>query len=73
MAKDNIIKRSRARAEGSLNRSDAVARMRATGVSAAQWKALFQTLCRKNQLHQGTPAMSFASFRKLMPGQGELF
>lgn len=73
MAKDKILQRIRAMHEGALNRSDAVARMRGTGVAAAQWKALFQTLCRKHQLHQGTPTMSFASFRKLMPGQGELF
>jgi DNA repair photolyase len=73
MAKEKILNRIRAMHDGALNRSDAVSRMRGTGVAAAQWKALFQTLCRKHQLHQGTPPMSFASFRKLLPGQDELF
>jgi DNA repair photolyase len=72
-AREKIMGRIRAMHDGALNSRVAVARMRGTGAAAGQWKALFQACCRRNGLSQGTPKMSMESFRKLLPGQGELF
>lgn len=73
MAKEKILGRIRAAHEGGLNQSTAVARMRGTGQAAAQWKALFHACCRKHGLHPGTPKLETTSFRRVTPGQGELF
>ena len=73
LAKEKILGRIRASHGGALNSGTAVSRMRGTGEAAAQWKALFQACCRKHGLHSGTPKMDPGVFRRLMPGQGELF
>jgi DNA repair photolyase len=73
MAREKILGRIRASHGGSLNSSAAGVRMRGSGAAAAQWKALFAACCARHKLHPGTPALDAGSFRRLMPGQDELF
>ena len=73
LAKEKILGRIRALHEGKLNSSIAVARMRGTGAAATQWKTLFHACCRKHGLSAGTPKLAATAFRRLSPGQGELF
>ena len=73
LAKEKILGRIRAVHAGKLNSSNPVARMRGTGEAAIQWQALFHACCRKHGLRSGTPAFDPAAFRRLTPGQGELF
>ena len=73
LAKEKILGRIRALHEGKLNSSIAVARMRGTGAAATQWKTLFHACCRKHGLYAGTPKLAATAFRRLSPGQGELF
>lgn len=73
LAKEKILGRIRDLHGGKLNSTTAVARLRGTNESAAQWKALFHACCRKHGLTSGTPPLDPASFRRLIPGQGELF
>src|SRR5690606_7577400 len=46
LAKEKILGRIRSTHAGKLNSNDPVVRMRGTGGTAAQWKAMFQTCCR---------------------------
>lgn len=73
MAKEKIFGRIRATHGGKLNSNDPVARMRGSGASAAQWKSLFLACCRRHGLHPRTPELKPDAFRRLSPGQGELF
>lgn len=73
LAKEKILGRIRAVHDGKLNSGAAVVRMRGTGEAAGQWKALFHACCRKHGLSPGTPKLNLAAFRRLTPGQGELF
>lgn len=73
LAKEKILGRIRSTHAGKLNSNDPVVRMRGTGGAAAQWKAMFQTCCRKHGLHPRTPELGTEAFRRLTPGQGELF
>lgn len=73
MAKEKVLNRIRAVHEGALNSSRAGVRIRGSGEAAAQWKTLFHACCRRHGLHSGTPKLSLSSFRKLLPGQDELF
>jgi hypothetical protein len=47
--------------------------MRGTGEAAGQWKALFHACCRKHGLYPRTPELNLSAFRRLTPGQDELF
>lgn len=73
LAKEKILGRIRATHGGALNQGTAVTRMRGSGQAAEQWKTLFHACCRRNQLNPGTPKMDTSMFRRIMPGQGELF
>jgi DNA repair photolyase len=73
LAKDKILGRIRAAHEGKLNSNTATARMRGTGAAALQWKSLFQTCCRKQGLQTKSPELDVTAFRRISPGQGELF
>lgn len=73
MAKEKILSRIRASHGGRLNNNTPIARMRGTGAAAEQWKALFQTLCRKHGLQSKSPDLNLTAFRRITPGQGELF
>jgi DNA repair photolyase len=73
LAKEKILGRIRAVHDGRLNSSTAIVRMRGTGAAASQWKTLFHACCRKHGLRSGTPVLDASCFRRLSPGQGELF
>ena len=47
--------------------------MTGAGPLADQLRALFHTVCRRHHLARGAPELSTASFRRLTPGQDELF
>ena len=47
--------------------------MTGSGPLADQLAALFDAIRRKHRLATGCPPLSTASFRRLIPGQGELF
>jgi DNA repair photolyase len=72
-AKDKILNRIRASHGGQLNSSIAGERMRGTGAAAAQWRALFHASCRRHGLATAPPELNATHFRRLSPGQGELF
>lgn len=72
-AKDKILGRIRASHDGKLNDSTPVARMRGTGGAASQWRSLFHACCRKHGLATRPPGLDLTAFRRLTPGQGELF
>jgi DNA repair photolyase len=73
LAKEKILGRIRASHGGRLNSGTPIARLRGTGEAAAQWKSLFHACCRKHSLHPRTPVLTTDAFRRLTPGQGELF
>lgn len=73
LAKEKILGRIRASHGGKLNSGTPVARMRGTGEAAGQWQNLFHACCRKHGLQPRTPVLSTDAFRRLSPGQGELF
>jgi len=72
-AKTKILNRIRATHGGHLNSAVAGERMRGTGAAARQWRALFHATCRRNGLSTAPPVLDATNFRRLMPGQGELF
>jgi DNA repair photolyase len=71
--KATILRRIREWQGGSLNNTTAGERMRGTGEAAAQLRALFHAICRRQQLATRPPELSSASFRRLLPGQQELW
>ncbi|MES2923543.1 MAG: PA0069 family radical SAM protein [Verrucomicrobiota bacterium] len=73
LAKEKILGRIRASHGGKLNSSEPVVRMRGEGTAATQWRALFHACCRKHGLQTRPPALEVANFRRLSPGQMELF
>lgn len=73
MAKEKILGRIRDLHGGRLNSTASTARLRGTNEAAAQWRALFHACCRKHGISPGTPVLNVADFRRLTPGQGELF
>lgn len=73
LAKEKILGRIRESHEGRLNSNTPIGRIRGTGEAAGQWKALFHACCRKHGLHPRTPELNLSAFRRLTPGQGELF
>jgi DNA repair photolyase len=72
-SRDKILNRIRATHDGQLNSSVASERMRGSGVAARQWRTLFHATCRRLGLNAAPPQLSSAAFRRVMPGQGELF
>ena len=73
MAKEKILGRIRATHEGGLTSSVPGARMRGSGVAAEQWRAFFHACLRKHGLASRPERLNLDAFRRLMPGQGELF
>ena len=71
--KEKVLNRIRGAQGGALNRMTPFDRMRGTGEPAAQLKALFHASCRKLGLPTRPPELSTAHFRRVTPGQGELF
>ena len=73
LAKEKILGRIRATHGGNLNTYEPGKRHRGTGAAAGQLHALFHTCCRRYKISPGTPELSVAAFRRISPGQGELF
>ena len=73
MAKDKILGRIRSFHDGKLNSTTAGVRNKGTGAGAKQLHALFHACCRKHGLDPHFPQLSTESFRRVNPGQGELF
>gem|GEM_PF-5942729 len=73
MAKEKILGRIRAAHDGKLNGLTPSIRVRGTGAAANQTQALFHACCKRNKLSSSPPSLRVESFRRLTPGQGELF
>ncbi len=73
LAKEKILGRIRAAHGGRLNGRVPVERMRGTGAGAEQMRALFRMCCRRHGLDSRPPELCMENFRRLLPGQGELF
>ncbi|MEX1117071.1 MAG: PA0069 family radical SAM protein [Akkermansiaceae bacterium] len=72
-AKEKILGRIRAAHEGKLNGMTPGVRMRGSGAAAEQTRKLFQTCARKRGLQISPPSLNLSDFRRLSPGQQELF
>jgi DNA repair photolyase len=73
MAKEKILGRIRAAHQGKLNDLKPGIRMRGTGAAAEQTRKLFQAVARKHGLQIAPPSLNLDAFRRLTPGQQELF
>lgn len=73
LSKEKILGRIRAARHGKLNSQETGERMRGSGAAAEQLRALFHACCRRTGLSARPPELSLASFRRLSPGQDELF
>ena len=73
LRKDKIMGRIRVTHGGAVNTSTPRERMRGKGEPAGQLRALFRAACRKHGLSHGSPELSCKNFRRLTPGQDELF
>jgi len=71
--KEKILNRIRAAYEGELNSTLPHLRNRGAGAAAEQLRAMFHTSCRRLGLATRAPELSLAHFRRVLPGQGELF
>jgi DNA repair photolyase len=71
--RDMILNRIRDSHGGKLNSSIAGERRRGKGLPCEQTRAMFQVTMRRLGIAHRPPELSTASFRKLTPGQGELF
>ena len=71
--REKVLNRIRASHGGRLNRSEPGERMRGTGEAAGQLRALFLASCRRLGLATRPPELNTAAFRRLDPGQDELF
>ncbi|MCW5559621.1 MAG: PA0069 family radical SAM protein [Verrucomicrobiae bacterium] len=71
--KEKVLAQVRASRGGRLNDPRFGSRMRGSGPLADQWSQLFHIACRKSGLETGMPELSTESFRRVEPGQGELF
>jgi DNA repair photolyase len=72
-AREKILGRIREAHGGQLNSGAAGRRMRGGGAAAEQLRAMFHAVCRRRGLSPRPPELSAASFRRVLPGQGELF
>lgn len=71
--KEKILNRIRAMRGGALNDTMPGRRMRGTGEAAEQLRALHHATCRRLGLATRPPELNVSSFRRVLPGQGELF
>jgi DNA repair photolyase len=71
--KEKILNRIRAARDGALNTSTPGVRMRGTGEAAGQLRALHHATCRRLGLATRPPELNTAAFRRVLPGQAELF
>ena len=71
--KEKILNRIRASHGGALNESTPGQRMRGSGEAAGQLRALHHATCRRLGLATRPPELNVAAFRRVLPGQAELF
>ena len=71
--KDKVLNRIRDARGGKLNSPSSAERRPGKGEAAGQLRALYHATCRRLGLATHAPELSTASFRRVMPGQGELF
>lgn len=71
--KDKVLNQLRDFREGALNRSAFGERMRGTGPAADRLSQFFKVSARRHGLDTGWPQPSAAAFRRIEPGQLELF
>lgn len=71
--RDKVLGRIREAHGGGVNSSEPGARMRGRGIAAEQLRALFHAQCRRLGLATSPPELEAKHFRRLLPGQGELF
>lgn len=71
--KEKVLGRIRELRGGALNESEFGTRMRGRGQIAEDLSKLFRVACRKFGLNQKRMDLSTAAFRRVSPGQMELF
>ena len=71
--RDKVLGQLRDFREGALNRSAFGERMRGTGAAADRLSQLFKLSARRHRLDHAWPEPSTAAFRRVLPGQPELF
>lgn len=70
--REMILGRIRAM-QGGLNNTTPLERLRGRGEAAGQLRALFRAQCRRLGLATGPPELETRHFRRMLPGQDELF
>lgn len=71
--REKVLNRIRAVRGGALNGTSPVTRLRGEGEAADQLRAMFRVACRRLDLQTSPPDLNTSAFRRMMPGQGELF
>ncbi len=71
--KEKVLNQIRSLRGGELNDNRFGSRMRGEGPLAEQISKLFGVACRRSGLNSRHPELSTAGFRRMQPGQGELF
>jgi DNA repair photolyase len=71
--REKVLAQVRSFRDGALNRSDFRERMRGTGPAADRLSQLFHTVCRRHGIDGRWPELSTAHFRRIEPGQRELW
>ncbi len=71
--RDKVLGQLRSFREGALNRSEFGERMRGTGAAADRLRQLFHLAARRHRLRISWPEPSTAAFRRIEPGQLEMF
>jgi hypothetical protein len=73
MTKEKVLGRIRSFHDGGLNGTKPGGRNKGSGEGSKQLNALFHACCRKHGLSPKFPELDETAFRKVTPGQGELF
>jgi DNA repair photolyase len=71
--RDKVLGQLRDFRDGALNRSEFGERMRGTGAAADRLSQLFKVSARRHRMDHAWPEPSTAAFRRVIPGQLELF
>jgi DNA repair photolyase len=71
--RDKVLGQLRDFRDGALNRSEFGERMRGTGAAADRLSQLFKVSARRHRMDHAWPEPSTAAFRRVIPGQPELF
>jgi DNA repair photolyase len=71
--RDKVLRQLRDFRDGALNRSEFGERMRGTGAAADRLSQLFKVSARRHRLDHAWPEPSTDAFRRVIPGQLEMF